>query len=314
MSTRSAVDLFVVVGWTIAAVVAALSGVGGWLRAALALPLVVLFPGYALLAVLFPAAPGDQRARRSGPEARATFTDLERLAFSVAASVALVPAVAFVLSYTRFGVRLRPVALAVGGLTVALSVLAFLARLSVPAERRAGLPRDLGLGYLPAYLSGRREGLGSSAPFEPTSGTHRLLNVVFVVAIVVFAASVGYAAVAPSGDDRTFTEFYLLTEQDDGQLRAENFSRQFSAGESRSIYVAIGNHEREDVQYTVVVQLEGETIQQFQTEVAAGNTKRIERNITPEQTGDNLTLSFQLYRGDPGGEPYREVHLQVTVG
>lgn len=314
MSSRSAVDLFVVVAWTIVAVVVILSGGGGGLRVALALPVVVLFPGYALLALLFPASPGDQRARRSGPDARATLTDLERLTFSVAASLALVPLVAFTLNYTPFGIRLHPMTLAIGGLTVALAVAAFLVRLSVPAERRAGLPHDLGLGNLPAYLLGRREGLGSPAPFEPASETQRLLNIVFVMAIVVFVASAGYAALAPSGDEEPFTEFYLLTEQDDGQLRAENFSRQFSSGESRSIYVAIGNHEREDVQYTVVVQLEGQTIDRITTEVAAGNTKRIQTRITPQQTGDNLTLSFQLYKGQVSEEPYRQVHLQISVG
>lgn len=314
MSTRSAADLFVVVGWTIAAVVAALSGAGGGLRVALAVPLVVLFPGYALLAVLFPANPGDQRARRSGPEARATLTDLERLAFSVAASLAMVPLIAFVLNYTRFGVRLRPVALAIGGLTVVLSVLAFVARMSVPAERRAGLPRDLGLGFLPAYLSRRRENLGNPAPFEPVTGGQRLLNVVFVVAIVVFAASVGYAAMTPSGDQEPFTEFYLLTEQEDGELRSENLPRQYSAGETRSIFVAIGNHEGRDMPYTVVVRLDGSEIHRFSTEVPDRNTKRVEMPITPEQTGDDLTLSFELYRGQVSGEPYRQVHLQVSVG
>lgn len=313
MSTRSAADLFVVVAWTIAAVAAVLSGVGGGLRVALAIPLVVLFPGYALTAALFPANPGDQRARRSGPEARAALTDLERLAFSVAASLVVVPLTAFVLSYTRFGIYAITVVPAIGGITVALAVLGFLARLSVPDERRAGLPTDLGLGSLPRYLSDPGSRLGSPAPFEPATGTQQLLNVVFVVAILVFAATVGFAAVTPSGDNEPSTEFYLLAEQDDGQLRSENLPRQFQSGQSQSIYVAIGNHERQDMPYTVVVKLDGQQVDKFSTEVAAGNTKRIERRLTLQQTGQNRTLSFELYKGRARGQPYRQVHLQVSV-
>lgn len=314
MSTRSAADLFIVSAWTITAVVVVLAGIGGRLRILFGLPLAILLPGYALVSVLFPTRPVDGRARRGGSGGRPGLTDIERLLFSVALSFVLVPFVAFVLSYVGLGIRLRPLVLGVGGLTLALAGLGLVVRLNVPAERRQGLPRGLGLGVLSGYLSRRPAGLGSQAPFEPETGSQRLLNVVFVVAILLFATSVGYAVVTPSADDKPFTEFYLLTEQDDGELRAENLPREFSAGERASIYVAIANHEREDVSYTVVVRLAGEEVNRFTTDVQDGHTKRIEHPFTLEQTGNDLALTFNLYKGQPSGEPYREVSLQVSVG
>lgn len=313
-------DLAVVLAWTLLADAALwLVGLGpSLLRVVLVLPLVLLFPGYALLAALYPGTPADERVRRnSSLEGRATLSPLERFAFSVGVSLALVPMVVFVLNFTPFGIRLDPILAGVSGLVVVLTVLGFLSRASAPEGRRHGLDVPFG-DWLSRYLSTQSKSLQSPAAFVPETGTQRLLNVLFVVALLVFAGTVGYAAVTPSADQDPFTELYLLQQTDDGEYLAENLPEEFSKGESRTLYVGIGNHERRPVRYTVVVQLEGEVLDRFHTRVGAGETKRVERQVTPTQTGDRLRLSFLLYKGKVPAEPtpenaYREVHLWVTV-
>lgn len=315
---RSAGDLFFVLAWTTGATAAVLAFEPSPLRVALVLPLVLLFPGYALLAVLFPRRLQDERARRNdGENTRPTLTHLERFALSVTSSLALVPALAFVLNFTPYGVRREPVLLAVSGLTAGLILAGYVARLSVPPGQRYRVPLGLHRMAVP-YVSRRPESLSTPAPFKPATATQRLLNLVFVVGVVVVAASIGYAAVTPAGGQGPFTEFYLLTETDDGQFRAENLPHEFSQGESRSLYVAVGNHEGQPVEYAVVVRLDGNELDRFDVPVEAGETRRVERSITPDRTGDRLRLSFLLYRGDPPATPtpenaYREVHLWVTV-
>jgi uncharacterized membrane protein len=103
--------------------------------------------------------------------------------------------------------------------------------------------------------------------------------------------------------------------------------------------VGIGNQEHEQVEYTVVVQLQrveivnesgattnGTTVrvleerglQRFQAELAHNETWHNQHTVTPTMTGEGLRLQYLLYRGDPPAEPsaetaYRELHLWVNV-
>jgi uncharacterized membrane protein len=147
------------------------------------------------------------------------------------------------------------------------------------------------------YVVGDADGR-TSAPLVPKTSAHRLLNVLLVVSLLTLAASVGYAALTPPGDDTGFTEAYLVTQTDGGEYTAEELPQQFTAGESKRLFVALGNHEHEQVTYTVVVTLDGTELSRFGTTVAAGETAYVERQITPRQTGESLPLQFLVYRGD----------------
>lgn len=314
-------DLFGVLAWTSAAVFAVL-GLGiepSPLRTVLALPLVLLFPGYALLAALYPGTAVDERVRRDGTrDAKATLTQLERLVFSVVLSLAIVPMIGFVLNFTPFGIRLGPMMVAVGGVTVILALVGVLSRASVPSDRRHGLRAGRIGAWADRYLSRSRRSLLSSEAFIPETETQRLLNLVFVIGIVVFAASVGYAAVTPAADQEPFTELYLVEQTDDGRYTTENISTEFFSGKTRTLYVGIGNHEGRPVDYTIVVQLDGKELDRTRTHVNDGVTKRVAQPITPKTTGDRIRLQFLLYKGNVPAEPtpenaYRSVHLWVTV-
>lgn len=313
---RSTGDLLVVVTWTALAVAAIFSGLApSPIRVILTLPLVVLFPGYALLAVLFPERPGEDPGFE---ENGASITGTERFGLSVVVSLAIVPMTAFVLNYAGLGVRLQPLALAIGGLIIALGLLGFVTRLGVPEERRYGVPivgwfDRAGERYFTTGRGNRQGGIG----LAPTSGGGKFFNMLFVVSLLTLAATVGYATVVPPANDDPFSEFYLLTQDGNGGYTTEDLPKEYSQGSGTPIWVAIGNHERQPVEYTVVVTLDGEEIDRFNTRVAPGETKRVERSITPSSSGDNMRLSFQLYKQPPQNpspeNAYVETHLWVTV-
>jgi uncharacterized membrane protein len=328
---RSTGDVLVVVLWTVTAVVAVL-GVGveqSFLRTLLVTPLVLLFPGYALLEVLFPerSSAAENSRLDSGSTSGATtagsrlvgIDGLERFVLAIVVSLGLVPLVAFVINYTPYGLRLRPIMTAVAGVTLVFSVLGFVRRLRLPAERR----RSSSFTRAPArlwsrYVTGGADRGRTRRPLVPQTGAHRLFNVLLVVSLLTLAGSVGYAAVTPPGDDTGFTEAYLVTQTGTGEYTSEELPNEFTAGESRQLSVALGNHEHEQVTYTVVATLDGTELSRAETTVAAGETGYVEREITPQQTGDSLPLQFFVYKGDAPDTPtpetaYRTVELWISV-
>jgi uncharacterized membrane protein len=92
---------------------------GVYLRYAMSVVSVLFLPGYAIIRALYPfeipVKTGDG------------FTDnMERVALSLAVSIAIVPIVAVLLNFTPWGIRLAPVSFSVLALTaVAASVGAF---------------------------------------------------------------------------------------------------------------------------------------------------------------------------------------------
>jgi len=314
---RSTGDLLVALAWTLAAGAAVLTGLPpGTVRTVLAVPLVVLLPGYSLVSALFPEDLGTDTA---GEDETMSLTGVERFGLSVVLSIVLVPMVGFVVNYT-YGFFLRPLLLAVCGLTVFLALVGILRRLALPAERRhtvsPGAWFDETTG---SFLSVARRDLRVSPALKPSTGGQQLLNVLFVVSLLTLAATAGYATVTPPRDDDPFSEFYLLTQDENGEFVAEDLPTEFAAGESREVYVAIGNHEGQRVPYTVVMTLDGREIDRFSTTIGAGQTERVRATVSPQQTGDRLRLSFLLYRGDVPENPtpenaYRESRLWISVG
>lgn len=129
----------------------------------------------------------------------------------------------------------------------------------------------------------------------------------------------------------SFSEFYLLAEEKDGELVADDYPTEFVAGESRSLVVGIGNQEHRTTAYTVVVELnrvqiqdnstqvlDEERLRTFETRLAHNETWERPHTVTPELTGEILRLTYLLYREEPPENPttdnaYRELHLWVNV-
>ena len=293
------------------------------LRTLLAVPFVLFIPGYAIVAALFPEAGASTDAASEEPAESAQaaepgLTYVERAALSFGVSIAVVPLVGLVLNITPFGIQLAPVLLSVAGVTFAAAALALYRRLQLPASDRFAVP----------YRQWGRSVVGVFSGHE--SNLDRALTVLTVVALLLAVTSAGYAFAVPKQAD-AFTELYLVTEQDDGELIADDYPTEFVRGESKPLVVGVGNYEHQRVEYSLVVELQDATVENNSTQirdrdellrrqlsVADEETWEHKVNVTPDMTGDRLRLSFMLFKGEPPSNPttdetYREAYLWISV-
>ena len=90
-------------------------------RIILGLTLVLFFPGYTLIAALFPK--------------RTDLDTIERIALSFGLSIAVVPLIGLILNYTPWGIRLYPILISLTGFIIAMSVVAWFRRKHIlPSE------------------------------------------------------------------------------------------------------------------------------------------------------------------------------------
>jgi uncharacterized membrane protein len=294
------------------------------LRIVVGLPFVLFIPGYALIAALFPEAgesPAEPETDDFEPEdaeTRSGIDGIERLALSFGLSIAVVPLIGLALNFTPWGIRLTPIMVSLSLFTLLCTAVAAQRRRQLPSEERFAVP------YREWYTAGRAE------LFHPDTRGDAVLNVLLVVSVLLAVGSIGYAVGIPKAGE-SFSEFYLLTEDDDGDLVADDYPTEFTQGESKSLIVGIGNQEHEAVNYTVVVELqrvqvqnnstmvlEERSLKRFQTRVAHNETWHLNHSIAPQMTGENLRLTYLLYTDDPPQDPtvdnaYRELHLWVNV-
>lgn len=313
-------DLSLAALWTGVATFAVVGGLGGVpgvfadpLRVALVLPLVVFVPGYALVAALFPGRRDPETTAGSAVE----LAGLERFVLSFVVSLGLVPLIAFALNYA-FGLTTLPIALSVATVTFVLLFVAYARRVATPVEARWGLTPVAWVRRVAPYFAIDSRRFGRAGALVPTTGTQRLFNVVLVVALLTFFAGVGFAVVVPPASDEEFTEVSVLGQTEDGNLSTRAAPDTFQQGESTPLWIAIGNHEEERTSYTTVVTIDGEEVDRFSATVDAGETRRVERAITPTGGTGDRTLRVLLYEGDPGQNPnpddaYRTLRVFVTV-
>lgn len=128
-----------------------------------------------------------------------------------------------------------------------------------------------------------------------------------------------------------YTEFYLLTENESGDITARNYPTEFRRGESKHLVVGIHNHEHQTANYTVVAMIQrvsdgnsSTTVRnqedqgRFSVTITHNETRYRRMQIKPRLTGDRLRLVFLLYRGTLPDDPtvanaYRTLHLRVNV-
>jgi len=316
------------------------------IRVVLGLPFVLFVPGYAFIAALFPEAGESPTAEEDAddgmdaPDAgdRSGIDGIERVALSFGLSIAIVPLIGLVLNFTPWGIRLVPILVSVSGFTLIAVAVAAIRRWELPEEERFRVP------YRDWIAAGRAE------LFEPDSRADAALNVLLVLSILLATASVGYAIAVPKQGEQ-FSELYLLTEGEDG-LVADDYPTEFVQGEPRSLVVGIGNQEHRTVEYTVVAELqrvevertgtanatpgatpvndttavgnvsitvlEDPEVRRFETELGHNRTWIRPHNVTPPIAGEDLRLTYMLYRDSPPEDPtvdsaYRSVWLWVNV-
>jgi uncharacterized membrane protein len=268
------------------------------LAVVVAVAFLLVAPGYALTAALFPGASRDATAS-AGPG-----VDLpERLAYSLALSIVVSPLVGMALGLSPAGLWASPLVLAVGGATLLAAGVAAVRRASLPAEARFDPVADL-----------------------RTREPDWLVLVVVSLAVLAAVGAVGTAVVQPPGE--AFSELYLLSPGADGGLVAGATPGSVTLGEPVELVVGVDNHEGVATAYTVVATLQrvdgGGTVTEsvevgrWRATVADGEGWRLAHEVRPAMAGEDLRLAYLLYAGDVPAEPSLEtadyeVHLWLDV-
>lgn len=239
-------------------------------RLMIGLPVLILAPGYALLATLFP------RKNALG--------SIEWLAYSLVVSVVVIAFIGIILNYTPWGITLRS-SLIFNGVFILMAVaIAMFRRYRLADEERGDIHWSF------------RFSFGNNQ-----SVTDRVISGLLVVAILGAAATMIYAYAFP-GVGEKYTEFYILGPGG----KAADYTSELKVGEKQSVIVGIINREYERASYSIMVVIDGIENEKLGPVILADGEKWEEpTDYIPDRAGDNQKLEFYLYKNG-STEPYLE--------
>ncbi|HUV45599.1 MAG TPA: DUF1616 domain-containing protein [Dehalococcoidia bacterium] len=253
------------------------------LRIIVGLPFLLFFPGYTLIAALFPR--------------RDALDSIERVALSFGLSIAVVPLIGLVLNYTPWGITLYPVLISIATFILTTSMVAWYRRRRLPEVERFTVSLNLSL----ALWGGQRS-------------LDRILSIILIVAILGAVGTLGYVIATPKVGEK-FTEFYVLGLEG----KVIDYPSELKIGEEGKVIVGIINREHETVSYRVEVRIDGvgnnEVGNNEVGPLVLGHDEKWEEAVsfTPDRAGDSQKMEFLLYKNG-GSEPYlKPLHLWVNV-
>ncbi len=251
------------------------------LRIVIGLPVVLFFPGFTLLAALFPR--------------KESLNDIERVALSFGLSIAVVPLIGLALNYTPWGIRLYPILIALFIFIFGMSVIGWYRNRKLTEEERIAL-----------HIFIRFPSL--SHLWSEQSLRDKIITIMLTACIIVAAGALVYVARQPRNVEK-FTEFYILN--DAGEV--EDYPGTIVAGQSAKLILGVINHENEATTYRIEITLGGKSMQQIEPFVLNAELKQ-EQEITviPFEKGDRQELVFLLYKGD-SADVYESLHLWLDV-
>ncbi len=211
------------------------------------------------------------------------------------------PLIGLGLNYTPWGIRLLPILTSLSVFTFIMCGLAYL--------RRASLPESdtFEVSFKAVAISLKAEVMETSE-----SRLDRALTVFLIISILLSIATLAYVVVSPKEGEH-FTEFYLLGPEG----KADNYTTNYTIGQSGTVIVGVVNHEYRPVNYTMEVKLENKSL--FLPEnvkhinLAHNETWEEPVTIMPPLEGKNMKLQFLLFNDTEKSVPYRDLHLWVNV-
>jgi uncharacterized membrane protein len=248
------------------------------LRIILGFPFILFFPGYTLIAALFP-----RKTELSGTE---------RAALSFGLSIAVALLIGLVMNYTPWGIELYSLLSALTVFILLTSLVAWHRRLRCPSEESFSIA--LNLGFL---------------RWTAISHWDKILSIFLILLILGATGSLAYALVTPKSSEK-FTEFYVLGP--DGT--AENYPKELVVGEEFTVILGIVNHEHEDsLAYRVEIVIQGETVNVIGP-LVLDNEERWENEVSfiLQRAGKGQKLEFILYKQGEDS-PSGSLHLWLDI-
>ena len=204
------------------------------LRIVFGMPFLLFFPGYALIAFLFPE--------------KKSLDVIERVALSFGLSIAITPLIGLGLNYTPFGIRLEPILASITLFNLAFCFLSFWRRYKIEEPYVPFDPLKLKRDLLTSY--------------KKESKVDKTLSIILVLAILSSVIALAYVMVVPREGEK-FTEFYLLGPGG----KASGYPHNLTVDQGASVFVGIANHEHRQVHYYVQVWIVNATFANNQTQI-----------------------------------------------
>jgi uncharacterized membrane protein len=260
---------------------------GTAIRTILALLVIVVAPGYALVAALFPG--------------KVDINNAERMVLSLGMSVILAALFGLGLNFTAWGISLDPVAISLCFFSVAIALVANMRRLELPESDRF----TLRLIRTVSALKG--EAFPEGSKFLDNAAT-----VVLLLCIALSVSTIAYVIIFPQYGEK-YTELYILGPNG----IAENYTTNYHLGDNGTFIIGVVNHEQRSMSYNVQVVLNNSvnesTLYTDQFTLADNQTLQKSALITPNVIGTNMELQFLLYANGNMSSPYRECHVWINV-
>lgn len=247
------------------------------LRVPFGLATVLIAPGYALVAAIFPR--------------RDDLDGVARAALSFGLSVAVTPLLALLLDRLPWGIRPWP---------IALTLMIWIALwCGVALVRRAFLPA--GIAEVPAFPS-------PAGWWHTIDRAGRLKLGLGALALTLMLGAGAYALAAPDPSAR-ITEFYALG----AQGLAESYPREVAPGEPMQVQLGVANYEGTPVRYRAEARAAGQLLAQAgPIELADGQRWEAPLRYALPSAGDDQQIDILLFRDDQT-TPYRQLRLWVNV-
>jgi uncharacterized membrane protein len=279
MKTREGKDLWLIGILTVLLVVVIVSIPFTVPRIILGLPFLLFFPGYTLMAALFPK--------------KGSLGGVERLALSFGLSIAVVVLTGLVLNFTPWGIRLYPILISLGVFIIVASGVAWYRRRKLAREERFTVSFNFRLPFFQDW--------------QKRTTADNVLSLLFAVVIAVAIGTVGYVIATPRVGEK-FSEFYILGPS--GQ--ANSYPTELKVGDEGKVILGIVNHEQEETSYRVEISIGGEKTKfwingeerdEISVELENGGKWEQEVGFVPQKAGQHQKVEFVLYKD---GEAYFE--------
>ena len=247
------------------------------LRVILGLPFLLFFPGYTLIAALFPK--------------KSDLDGIERVALSFGLSIAVVPLLGLALNYTPWGIRLYPVLITVVVFILAMSLITWLRRRRLVLDERFAVSFEI-----------------NTAGWMGSTRLDKALTLMLALAVLAAVGMLIYVISVPKTGEK-FTEYYILGLEG----KAADYPRELKVGQKAEVTVGIVDHEHGEMTYRVEVVVGGVKDKEIAPPTLADNqTWEQQVSFSPSKPGDNQKVEFLLYKG---GEltPSQELHLWIDV-
>ena len=247
------------------------------LRIVLGAPYILFFPGYTLVAALFPG--------------KDDLEGIERLGLSLGLSIAVLPLMGLVLNYTPFGITLLSTLISATSFMLVTCGIAYYRRGGLPSEQRYSVRFELDL-----------------AAWRASGLLDKSLTVALALSIVTALGTFLFVIAKPEVGER-FTEFYVLGPGGE----AEGYPTYVLVGQRIRLIVGVVNREHADVQYLVEKQVNGgESDRLAEIQLAHDETWEEPFTFTLDEPGEDQKVSFYLHK-EGEEEPYRSLHLWISV-